>query len=234
MLKLCGVTPSLGSCTVTSRIRRDAQLGRLKVDVMGHHFDGLACRLPGGSLLLAARVRGGSSRGCFSRRRGRFRSIFGGHCGGRVLGDGQRSHHTGFFVSGNVAVVLVLAGRGIDDRLLRLPRCDINVDPKLVDREVVRRGAVVRDYGGDVGVCRDRDLFRLEVDVVRDEFDRLRQPLPRSSPDSPRPARPERRQALPGRLAPRPLLRRRSTCRPCRPLCAPVRCSRTHTPRPAR
>src|SRR3954454_966890 len=91
--------------------------------------------------------------------------------------DGQGADHPRLLVPRYVTVVLVGAGRSVDADLLGSPGSDIDADAERVDAEVVRRGALVGDLHGDVGVGRDAQLLRLEEDVLGRDLDRLRRCL---------------------------------------------------------
>src|SRR5215212_372649 len=89
------------------------------------------------------------------------------------LFDGQGADHPRLLVPRDVTVVLVGAGRSVDDDLLGSPGSDIDADAECVDAEVVRRGALVGEADGDIGVGRDAQLLRLEEDVLGRDLDRL-------------------------------------------------------------
>ena len=129
------------------------------------------------------------------------------------LFDRQGADHAGFPVTGHIAVELILARRGIDHDFLFGAGIDVDIDAQLIDREVVWRRAFVRQRDRDIGVSRNRELGRLEQDVVRCDryrlcFEPAQTPPPRETP------RRWRRQT-------------RSAYRPFRPRDGRERCSRT-------
>src|SRR5690606_18219546 len=83
------------------------------------------------------------------------------------LFDDERADHATLAVAWDIAIELILASGRVDGELRLLARLHVHTDSQLVNRKVVRQRALIAQRHGHLGVRRNRDLRRVELQLSR-------------------------------------------------------------------